>query len=199
MKCEIVRDLLPLYVDKLTSKTSTREIERHLKGCKECQKYYQEMTGALPDFQPKVEIDSVKLLKRERNKRRLISAGIVILCLITCILVLEMTPREINYKDVQLDYWMEKNTVHVSLRPKYYVGNIMFNGVSDQYRDENGKKIMSYRFEVRYSKGIWGMKGRGCDWYTDLNQDETAEWEFTFHDKVVTIRNGELVSLCDVK
>lgn len=45
MKCEMIRDLLPLYIDGLTSKESNQEIEKHLKNCEECQKYYQEMTG----------------------------------------------------------------------------------------------------------------------------------------------------------
>ena len=41
MKCEIIRDLLPLYIDGLTSIESNQEIEKHLKNCEECQKYYQ--------------------------------------------------------------------------------------------------------------------------------------------------------------
>ena len=31
MKCEMIRDLLPLYIDGLTSKESNQEIEKHLK------------------------------------------------------------------------------------------------------------------------------------------------------------------------
>ena len=50
MKCEIIRDLLPLYIDGLTSKESNQEIEKHLKNCEECQKYYQEMTGDIDNF-----------------------------------------------------------------------------------------------------------------------------------------------------
>ena len=29
MKCEVVRDLLPLYIDNLTSEDSNKEIEKH--------------------------------------------------------------------------------------------------------------------------------------------------------------------------
>ena len=50
MKCEMIRDLLPLYIDGLTSKESNQEIEKHLKNCEECQKYYQEMTGGIDNF-----------------------------------------------------------------------------------------------------------------------------------------------------
>ena len=63
MKCEIIRDLLPLYIDGLTSKESNQEIEKHLKNCEECQKYYQEMTGDIDNFSviTNEEIEDVNL------------------------------------------------------------------------------------------------------------------------------------------
>lgn len=36
MKCEIIRDLLPSYVDGLTSGESDRAIEEHLRDCGDC-------------------------------------------------------------------------------------------------------------------------------------------------------------------
>ncbi len=33
MKCNIVKDLLPAYIDGLTSKDTNKEIEDHLKDC----------------------------------------------------------------------------------------------------------------------------------------------------------------------
>ena len=43
MKCEIIRDLLPSYVDGLTSGESDRAIEEHLKDCGDCREYLEEM------------------------------------------------------------------------------------------------------------------------------------------------------------
>ena len=43
MKCEIIRDLLPSYVGGLTSRESDRAIEEHLKDCRECRAYLDEM------------------------------------------------------------------------------------------------------------------------------------------------------------
>ena len=43
MKCNIVRDLLPLYCDKLTSADSNEEIEKHLHECEECSAVYESM------------------------------------------------------------------------------------------------------------------------------------------------------------
>ena len=36
MKCEIIRDLLPNYLDGLTSQASNEAIEEHLETCAEC-------------------------------------------------------------------------------------------------------------------------------------------------------------------
>ena len=37
--CEIIRDLLPLYVDDVCSEKSKDMIEEHLRGCEECRNY----------------------------------------------------------------------------------------------------------------------------------------------------------------
>ena len=36
MKCDIIRDLLPLYCDGLCSEASKQEIEAHVAQCQEC-------------------------------------------------------------------------------------------------------------------------------------------------------------------
>lgn len=36
MKCETIRDLLPLCLDGLASEESRREVEEHLAGCPAC-------------------------------------------------------------------------------------------------------------------------------------------------------------------
>ena len=41
--CDIIKDLLPLYVEGLASEKSRTAIEEHLKECEECGRIYQEM------------------------------------------------------------------------------------------------------------------------------------------------------------
>ena len=200
MKCEIILDLLPLYIEGLTNQTTAEEMERHLKKCGKCRQYYKEMTGKLPDILPKAETDSVKLLKKERKRRRKIHAVIEVLCFLLFMAVLAVMPRDINYKDVQLEYGMNGNKAYVSMRPKPYVGGIVFNGEVKTLRDENGESIGVCQ-ELEVLSG-WGMLGRlgkkgGCSWESDPSDGRMTEWKFTFHDKVVTIRNGELVSIYD--
>ena len=43
MKCEIIRDLIPLYLDKVCSEDSRKLVEEHLAECSECRKYMKEL------------------------------------------------------------------------------------------------------------------------------------------------------------
>ena len=43
LKCYIVRDLLPLYIDKTCSEQTSKDIEEHIESCEECQKLYCKM------------------------------------------------------------------------------------------------------------------------------------------------------------
>ncbi len=40
MKCEVVRDLIPMYIDGTASVETAAEIDAHLKECEDCRKFY---------------------------------------------------------------------------------------------------------------------------------------------------------------
>ena len=42
--CDIIRDLLPGYIDGVLSKTGTNAVKEHLEKCGECNRVYREMT-----------------------------------------------------------------------------------------------------------------------------------------------------------
>ena len=42
-KCKIVQDLLPNYIEKLTSNETSEFINEHLKKCDECNEIYKQM------------------------------------------------------------------------------------------------------------------------------------------------------------
>ena len=47
-KCNVIRDLLPLYIDEVVSDESRQLIEDHLKECPECRAYLDELRAGLP-------------------------------------------------------------------------------------------------------------------------------------------------------
>ena len=67
LSCEIVKDLLPSYIDHLTSEQTTEEVTEHLSECEACRAVYRDMTNSEP---PMVEQPEVDYLKKVRNSRR---------------------------------------------------------------------------------------------------------------------------------
>ena len=61
MKCDIIKDLLPSYIDGLTSEASNELIREHLESCSECRSYYEEM---------KREITAPEIVARNKNEIR---------------------------------------------------------------------------------------------------------------------------------
>lgn len=200
MKCDTVRDLLPLYVDGLTSETSAKAIKEHLKKCKECQKYYNEMVGDLSDVVPKAEVDDVSLIRKVHKKRKItkgVAAGVIgMLCIVICIMLWFWWPTSVKYQDVDLSYEKSGSMVRVELSPGSGT-NIMFNGSAQKIKDESGKEIgtRSHLKVISSTRMLKGETGNSCQWEAVLeNEDQVYEWVFEFADRTVTIRNGELVS-----
>lgn len=47
-KCEIIRDLLPIYIDDCCSESSRIFVEEHLRECEECKKLHAELSIDIP-------------------------------------------------------------------------------------------------------------------------------------------------------
>lgn len=81
--CEMIQDLLPLYVDKLTSEATNREVKAHLDTCADCRNIY-EMMGKEPELTGNLcelpEIEYFRQVKR-RNRRAVIGAALLVLCI----------------------------------------------------------------------------------------------------------------------
>ena len=56
MKCEIIRDLLPSYVDGLTSEESNREIMAHVAECAPCKEILEQMQEEVQEKAPKEKL-----------------------------------------------------------------------------------------------------------------------------------------------
>ncbi len=80
--CEMIQDLLPLYMDGLTSEATVQEIEKHVEGCGECSDILKRLRAdireksAKQQSERKQEVDFLKKVKRSAAKK--IAAGIAI-------------------------------------------------------------------------------------------------------------------------
>lgn len=73
ISCEIIRDLLPLYVDDVCSKASRTVVENHLQTCSECKKELEMMCEGEPTVVVG-EVDTAKAAGKAWKKRKLRSA-----------------------------------------------------------------------------------------------------------------------------
>lgn len=64
MKCEVIRDLLPLYLDDVVHNVTKQEIEEHLMLCKECQNQCEHLKK---DF-PKIDTEEAYKINQEQSK-----------------------------------------------------------------------------------------------------------------------------------
>lgn len=66
MECNIIRDLIPLYIDNCCSAESKKAVDEHIENCPECRKIYDEMNEPIdhesePEFKTKLDkINSFK-------------------------------------------------------------------------------------------------------------------------------------------
>lgn len=76
MKCCIVKDLLPGYIDGLTSEETNEEIRIHLENCSACNTVYRQMSEEIPieSQAAEEEIDFLKKLKERMYRKYAIVA-----------------------------------------------------------------------------------------------------------------------------
>lgn len=82
MKCAIIRDLMPSYVDGIASEESNLEIEKHLEECGKCREYKEFMEKTIEEeARREIDIDAVKpfwKVKRALNLRTILLIIVII-------------------------------------------------------------------------------------------------------------------------
>lgn len=77
--CEMIQDLLPSYIDELTSDVTNREVEAHMMECEQCKKVFEQMKT--PDSETTEnevkEIDFLKKTKKKHQKNIILCVAIV--------------------------------------------------------------------------------------------------------------------------
>ena len=71
LTCEVVQDLLPSYVDHLTSDVTNTAIVSHVKNCDDCRRILAAMQApeSLPEKDP-ADASTIDFLKKNRQKNR---------------------------------------------------------------------------------------------------------------------------------
>lgn len=105
--CAMIKDLLPNYLEGLTSEETNTGIKEHIKECSECAAIMESMREPERDeneiYEEKAEIDFLKK-NRQHSKRLLL--GVVAAALVVCIaavLIPVFKPYSLSYREVELE------------------------------------------------------------------------------------------------
>lgn len=119
MKCSVIRDLLPSYIDGLSSVESDKIIEEHLSKCEECKEYYMQMQKGIEAETCKEQEGLNPFVKIKRDTiRKMILAVVITVCVVTVAweqYIVHYTYGESMYED-EIDVSLEENNGIATLR-----------------------------------------------------------------------------------
>jgi len=202
MQCEIIKDLLPSYIEGLTSEKSNQEIEKHLESCRECRIFYQEMTGEIEEKLPTPDIQELDYLKKVRNKNILMialsagSAAVILLILVK----LFAFGFPVSSKDMNMTYKLTDNNLEIDFQLKNG-HDLTHRSIEPKFVYDDDHKVIG--IEYRY-KPVWVFNNPFDDVGSAFSlgiemPDQDTEEQYTntliikYFDKRVTFVNGELV------
>ncbi len=81
IKCELIQDLLPLYVDEVCSEESRKTVAEHVSECGECRNKLEKMVKTFPVGMEN-DIAVVKHIKRRIRIEQFVTAAVVTIILV---------------------------------------------------------------------------------------------------------------------
>lgn len=138
--CSMVQDLLPGYIDGVTSEKSSEFVKAHLRECKECRRVYDAMNGNVTPAQLHAEELVRDMIRQKKSARR--AGGLVLLALLLiaaiCLFPLprkvDVTHKALEWRCGDAEYCVER-TVTISgtyfdflFRDDYFDGTFVVEG-----------------------------------------------------------------------
>ena len=137
--CDVIRDLLPGYIDNILSDTGSELVKNHLGECEECHKIYTEMEEGIGkddlSAYDTIAVDALKKIRKRMNRLK-ITIGILVGILFIFLLFAALKIYVIG-KPLETGYMSISDTIYDE-----ETGQLTVNG-----------KINLYSFHV--SKVVW--------------------------------------------
>ena len=161
LPCCIVEDLLPNYVEHLTSETSCKEIELHLKHCESCSQKLLQIQEPLHIKAPSTDTDrmAIDFLSKTKKKNRqkiLLSIGTTLLLCLIAVYVLVLHQFAFHFTVENL-YLLSDGNIYFELQATGPEGSISAISYRDGFEDnqENYFIHMGYSlFSLFQAQGL---------------------------------------------
>lgn len=208
--CDIIRDLLPGYIDEILSETGTRAVCSHLEHCTECQSIYEAMKetledpAAVPAPEEQAALDGFR--KFNRHARRLKLAVLTVSGLLAAVLLFTFlflfvigsptATSALNITDISYDMEAESLTITgAGSNDSFHVSRVV---VRESNTDADTMNILVYETEKlpflpvknNFSVTIPNVKGQtvylACPEYDRM---QLFSWKNANYEKLDTLKN----------
>ena len=160
VNCEIIEDLLPLYVDNVCSKQSRQAVEEHLRECEKCRSIFESTQAVpVPHIEPDSPVEDKAIKKGFRKIRIRWWAAILIILAMIPIAFLgwnEYSGRGAAYSNQHeltvgngfMDCLVEMGAV---LDDAGGIESYNYVGISLRGEDNDGTKIYRIIYKIRFA------------------------------------------------
>ena len=98
MKCYVVQDLMPEYIEGLCQEETAKEMEAHLQECPECAGKWEMMKQSEQEEPRELEMENIhpfQKIKREIKKNKIKKVVAVVLLILVCLVFGTLTLGQI--------------------------------------------------------------------------------------------------------
>ncbi|MBQ7077951.1 MAG: DUF4825 domain-containing protein [Lachnospiraceae bacterium] len=179
--CEVIKDLLPSYIDGLTTTVTNEVVSEHLKGCESCKAAYDSMRNSSEEKQEvsNKDIKEIDFLKKNRKRNVMILVGSVVaaIVLIAGILFvrLQLIGNKVNMAAIKYSIVkQDENKLVITIAP---------DGEKHSYKSKISKSAEGVDIELSESlTNMFGANTGSYEIYVDIDE---ATKEIKLNNKTV--------------
>lgn len=175
INCNVIQDILPLYIDHAVCDDTKRLVEEHLTECESCRKSYNEILDDLvTPIDAEMKQDSAEEIRRfkkffskKRRKTVFLSVTGAVVLFVGIVVFMNCYMRRIEYREADFTYITED------------AGEVYFKeAVKGNYRWTNQLDRDSGIMTIYYEQSLW---------------DRYIGWRFHPFDHVVTFIKKDMI------
>ncbi len=145
--CNVIKDLLPSYLDKITSEQTNRLVEKHLESCNKCSKILEEMNKKIDTkiFDQNEQIDYLKGFKKEKKIAIIKTICIFIIIILMIFLFFQEIVSKFNF-DIDI------NNLYISYNSEEKIDE---NTTELQFNVVDSKFDLEFEYDTTDEKDIY--------------------------------------------
>lgn len=202
IQCNVIKDLLPLYAEKLTSKESNSLILDHISNCQDCKNEYEKIIKKIDLPNDLNDFKNLKKAKRKDKQNLIIGIAVIVLFLSLLFVILkpyfpylytgdritlsvigesDYNKIDISEKDVVCKYENNNQEIHFEKDDEYIIST-------------KGNEYGLYTFDVTTKQGNINIELMHTNWWSI--EDIDLYFNIDTDSKILTYKIADTVDSC---